>query len=133
MTVKERLKEFAKSKEKSVREFEIQSDIGIGYINAIRISISPDKIQSIVSRYPDLDIDWLFTGEGEMLKSEKEAPISYDTNNEIIRLISSIEKKDEQMDRLLSLLESQQRTIEDLAKKGNVEDAKGAAPKEAHV
>lgn len=70
MTVKQRLILFAKSEEKSVRTFEIKCGLIVGYINAIRKSISPDKIQSIVSHYPQLNIDWLLTGHGEMLKSE---------------------------------------------------------------
>lgn len=71
MTVKERLKYYAKTKEKSVRAFEINAGIGIGYINAIRVSIQPDKIQSIVSHYSDLNAGWLLTGDGEMLKPTK--------------------------------------------------------------
>ena len=70
MTVKQRLIEFAKTKEKSVRAFEIKSGLTVGYVNAIRVSIQPDKIQRIASCYPDLNTGWLLTGEGEMLKSE---------------------------------------------------------------
>ena len=71
MTIKERLTQFAKSKEKSVRAFEIKTGLTIGYINAIRVSIQPDKVQSIASCYPELNIGWLMTGEGEMLKSDE--------------------------------------------------------------
>lgn len=71
MTVKERLIKFAKTKEKSVRAFEIKTGLTIGYINAIRVSIQPDKIERIASCYSDLNADWLLTGEGEMLKSPK--------------------------------------------------------------
>lgn len=67
-TVKERIKEFAKYKEKSIRAFEIKCGLTIGYINAIRVSLQPDKIQSIASHYPDLNTSWLLTGEGSMLK-----------------------------------------------------------------
>lgn len=67
MSVKERIKIFAKSQEKSVRAFEIKCGLTIGYINAIRTSIQPDKIQSIASHYPTLNTGWLMTGSGEML------------------------------------------------------------------
>lgn len=70
MSVKQRLTDFAKSKERSVRAFEISAGLNIGYINAIRVSIQPDKLQSIVSHYPDLNTEWLLTGEGEMLKTD---------------------------------------------------------------
>lgn len=70
MTVKQRLIEFAKTKERSVRAFEKKVGLTIGYVNAIRVSIQPDKVQSIASVYPDLNTGWLLTGEGEMLKTD---------------------------------------------------------------
>jgi len=69
MSVKERLTKYAKTKERSVRAFEIKAGLTVGYINAIRVSIQPDKIQRIASHYPDLNTEWLMTGEGEMLKT----------------------------------------------------------------
>ena len=72
MTVKQRLIAFAKTKEKSVRAFEIKTGLTVGYVNAIRVSIQPDKIQRIASHYPDLNTEWLLTGEGEMLKTSQE-------------------------------------------------------------
>lgn len=71
MTVKERLKEFVKYKKISIREFERLSGLNYGYINAIRVSIQPDKIKSIASYFTDLNTEWLMTGEGEMLKKIK--------------------------------------------------------------
>lgn len=76
MTVKQRLIEFAKTKEKSVRAFEIKTGLTVGYVNAIRVSIQPDKIQRIASCYPDLNTGWLLTGEGEMLKGEQKPELN---------------------------------------------------------
>ena len=76
MTVKERLTLFAKFKEKSVRAFEIKSNLTVGYVNAIRVSIQPDKIQRIASQYPDLNTEWLITGNGPMLKNLPENEVS---------------------------------------------------------
>lgn len=71
MSVKERLKTLAKIKEKSVLAFERNLGLSNGYINAIRVSIQPDKIESIASHYPDVNIEWLLTGEGPMLKESQ--------------------------------------------------------------
>lgn len=71
MTVKERIKYIAKIKERSVRAFETKVGFSNGYINSIRKSIQPDKIECIASNYPDINIGWLLTGEGPMLNSEK--------------------------------------------------------------
>ena len=89
MTVKERIKIFAKSQEKSVRAFEIRSGLNIGYINAIRVSIQPDKIQSIALAYPNLNLDWLLTGKGQMLTP----PISEGLNN-------STDEQNEEMEKM---------------------------------
>lgn len=69
MSVKQRIIEFAKTQERSVRAFEIKAGLTVGYINAIRVSIQPDKLKCIASHYPNLNTGWLLTGEGEMLKN----------------------------------------------------------------
>lgn len=68
MTIKERLIKFAKSKERSVRAFEREAGLTIGYVNTIRVSVQPDKLQRIASRYPDLNAEWLMTGVGPMTR-----------------------------------------------------------------
>ena len=35
----------------------------------MRKSIQPDKIKSIAIEFPELNTEWLLTGEGEMLKT----------------------------------------------------------------
>lgn len=80
MTVRDRLIQFAKLKERSVRAFESKVGLTNGYINAIRVSIGPDKIDSIVSNYPDLNVEWLLTGEGEMLKDARSESEPYFTS-----------------------------------------------------
>lgn len=40
-----------------------------GYINSLKKSPTADKLQMIIGAYPDLSINWLLTGEGEMLNA----------------------------------------------------------------
>lgn len=70
MTVKERLIIFIKSQNLSQRAFEIAIEVSNGYVNNIRQSIQPDKLQRIALCYPTLNISWLLYGEGEMIKGE---------------------------------------------------------------
>jgi hypothetical protein len=138
MTVKERLKIFAKSQEKSVRAFEKEAGLGYGYVNAIRVSIQPDKIKSIALHYPQLNLDWLLTGKGEMINksdsldekvagkvitaTKTEASTEGNMNSDYKNLIETI--------RFLSeTVNSQQRTIEQL----QVEVKKLSVPKEGNV
>ena len=102
-SVKQRLIRFAKLKCKSVRAFEMANNLTVGYINAIRVSIQPDKIQRIASHYPDLNIDWLMTGSGEMLVK----------NDEMVSEPAPIyEKRCERCKALEQTIEAQKQTIQ---------------------
>ncbi len=79
MTVKDRIKKFIEYKGYPVRKFETETGLSHGYINNIRVSIQPPKLKSIALRFPELDINWLMTGEGNMLKdSMSEAAFKYE-------------------------------------------------------
>lgn len=69
MTVKERLKIFIKSKGISDSAFCKAIGVSTSYISAMRQSIPPAKLHSVASAFPDLNIEWLLTGTGEMLNS----------------------------------------------------------------
>ena len=68
---KERLKDFLKIKGLGQTKFEAAAGLPRGYVNNIRRSITPDKLQTICQYFPDLNPVWLKTGQGEMLKTEK--------------------------------------------------------------
>ena len=72
-TIKDRLKAFAKYKGLGQGKFESKCGLSNGYINNIRQSIQPDKLQKIALQFPDLNTGWLMTGEGEMLKRSSDA------------------------------------------------------------
>ena len=74
MTVKERLMQFIDFKGISIREFERRADLSNGYIKSLRKSPTVDKMQNIIRAYPDLNQQWLLTGEGNMLKTAEAAP-----------------------------------------------------------
>ena len=67
--IKERLIEFIASQKMSINKFEKECGLSTGYIKNMRKSVSPDKLQSIVQKFPDLNPGWLMAGEGNMLKN----------------------------------------------------------------
>lgn len=71
MDIKDRISEFIKHKSITIAEFERNVELANGYIKKIKGSIGSDKLNNIASYYPDLNIDWLITGKGSMLKSEQ--------------------------------------------------------------
>lgn len=98
-------------------------------------TLSPDILNKVVSCYPDLSIEWLVRGEGEMLKPSvqqitygdmspnlngKGNSVNFVTEDLKIfveelsaqrriseRTLTLLEKKDEQIDRLISIIEKQ--------------------------
>ena len=99
MPVKERIIEYLDFKGISKSEFGREIGVSSAYISSMRKSFQPDKIQSIAAKYPDLNLDWLLTGKGSMLKEEPKATLSLSAEE------------------LWELVKSQQRTIENLTKK----------------
>lgn len=109
MSVKERLIAYLDYKCISKSEFGRAIGVSTSYIHSIRKSIQPDKIQGIAQNYADLNINWLLTGEGEMLLEDDNAnlvepEISFHktTNTDIMtqnemfaRLIEALERRDE--------------------------------------
>lgn len=71
MSVKERLKYYIDYRGISIRSFESETGLSNGYVNNITNSISPSKQILIKKAFPDLSIPWLLTGEGDMLRSNK--------------------------------------------------------------
>ena len=124
-SVKERLIKFLDFKKISKTKFGVTIGVSPAYVTSMRDSISREKIEKIKNHYPELDIEWLLTGEGEMLKTGINQEVSGDHNTAVAgnnntvnseelisRLIKLLEKKDEQiaekdiqMNRLISLLE----------------------------
>lgn len=71
-SVKERLITFIGSLGIGQAKFEKQCGLANGYVNNIRRSVTPEKLQKIAQKYPELNTSWLLTGEGEMLKTSTE-------------------------------------------------------------
>ena len=66
-TLKTRLIAFMKSKGLSQRRFEEAVGLSNGYVNNIRTTIGAGTLQKILGKFPELNQNWLITGEGEML------------------------------------------------------------------
>ena len=72
-TIKERTLEFIKHKNISVKEFEIRCGLSNGYVAAMRKGFGADKLNNVLTEFPELNRDWLLYNEGEMeMNSTKE-------------------------------------------------------------
>jgi len=67
-TVKDRLKAYLSAKNISMAEFGRRIGVSGAYVTSMRKSIQPEKIEKIRVEFPDLDIDWLLTGNEKEVK-----------------------------------------------------------------
>lgn len=106
MTINERFAEILKSKNISVKDAASligKSDVYVRKLMRAGESFGIEPVLLILNSIEDVNADWLLRGKGDMFKSSTATEVSSATEN-----IS---------DRLLSIIESQQRTIENLSKK----------------
>jgi len=68
-TVQERLESYLDVNKIKKIDFCSNLKVSKGYIANIRKSIQPDKLVSIAKYYPELNIIWLLTGNGNMVNS----------------------------------------------------------------
>ncbi|MBF1527483.1 MAG: S24 family peptidase [Prevotella salivae] len=75
-TIKNRLKRLAQTEGLSMRAFEETWGLGRGNISNMSQEggIGSDKLTKIIDAFPMVDLYWLLTGEGDMLKSDKYEP-----------------------------------------------------------
>lgn len=119
MSVKQRLRDYIKYKGINERTFCLSIGASTSFVNSMRVSIQPSKVESIAAHYPDLSTGWLLTGEGKMLKEdykrEEPAPIVVEETKEpystISRLVSMNEKLFEENRALKEELDSLKRAL----------------------
>ena len=103
------------------------------YVMSIKKSIQPDKMQAISIHFPELNPLWLLLGQGEMLLSDGKKEGEQRQNSGGLPsselLAKLLEEANSEKARLLSIIESQQRTIESLTelnKKANAQTVERA-------
>ena len=68
-SVKERLIYFLKYLNLGQTAFENKVGWSRGHISKIKGAIGSDMLAKLVEKYPELNVDWLLTGKGDMFKS----------------------------------------------------------------
>ena len=83
MDIKSRIKRFCADAGIPVSRFEKSIGVSNGYVNSISKGIATEKINRIRESYPTLNIDWLISGEGEMLVSQRKKIPLFDSASTI--------------------------------------------------
>lgn len=75
-----RIKQYLDSKEISIRAFELRCGFSNGsFASQLKNgkAIGSDRLENILNAFPDINIEWLFTGKGNMIKNDT-MPLSKD-------------------------------------------------------
>ena len=127
-SVKERLIAYLSKNRITKSSFAREVGVSNAFISSIRKSISPEVLQKIKEAFPDLNIEWLMTGEGSMLLGD----VSGDNNaighgasvthsdccnivdkflGELAEQRKLVSESQRQVDRLLSIIEKMTNNI----------------------
>lgn len=124
MNVKSRLLDFVSYTQLSRRKFQERIGVSNSYIQNISESIGADVMNGISIQFPELNTSWLLTGEGSMLKNTSASSNTAEGRNgnnvnisltldkaidEIAEQRKLVAKSQEQMDRLIAIIENMQK------------------------
>ena len=108
MGIIDRIKQFADFKQISIRKFCELAGVASGGFIKVK-SVGSESLLKIFTAFPDINLEWLITGQGSMLKSA--TPVA--DNKFAMELI---EKKDETIKKLERTIWEQEKQIEELKK-----------------
>lgn len=112
MTLKERVLDYCEAKGMSISAFERAAGLSNGFFKESTRNPRADKRKQISEAFPDLNISWLLTGEGEMLKSETVEPNQNAEDMQVKKWMELLAEALDQNSRLIGQIERMQGMIE---------------------
>lgn len=106
--MKDRILQLIEHLNVSVREFEIKCGLSNGYVKAMRKSLGVDKLENVLKAYPNVNRDWLISGEGTMLRTDATSESREEAEMEETDLVRELRRQ----------LEEERRKNEELQKDG---------------
>lgn len=109
MELKDRVRQYCNHAKITIAAFERLAKLSNGYFNQVQKAPSLSKLSQISQAFPDLNTNWLLTGEGEMLTTDRDGhTIESDAiettklnDMNITRLLDTIERQGRQIDEML--------------------------------
>ncbi|WP_394265274.1 hypothetical protein [Bergeyella zoohelcum] len=93
LVIEELLLHLKSNPNRLAKDLGYKSNVKIQHIKSGRNSISVEVAKDIVRRFPEINYNWLLTGEGSMLKEENEANLikvehkqNAETQHEVVRI-----------------------------------------------
>ena len=124
-TVKERLLAFIQHKGLSKNKFESMCGLSKRYVSNISQSISPAVTKKISLTFPELNIGWVLTGDGDMLATDKPratadtVTLTGDAMKIFLNMSSTIDRQEKNISKLTEIVSSLLEGSADIPKKEN--------------
>ena len=116
MTLQERLVVYINHLGITTAKFELSCGFSNGYVRGVKDTIGTDKLVKIASVYPKLSMAWLLTELGPMevengmstlqaISNVQHGNNSFSTSANDQKFLDMLAKRDDQIDRLIKMLE----------------------------
>ena len=121
-SVKQRLMKFMSYREMSASRFERMCGLSNGYFNKLRNAPGLDKIDKMLRVFPELNREWVLTGEGSMLNEGYTTfepigvatPMSPTAMTETEKEVVLLQAKLEEKEKMITILEDQLKKLNDM-------------------
>lgn len=111
--MKERLLKFLAYLGIGQKKFEQNTGLSNGFVNSVKDNITLKSLNKISAAYPELNTDWLQTGNGEMIAAPKPPPIE----DSIAKIAEAIDRMTQTHDTAIKTNQNQQELIAELTRK----------------
>lgn len=123
-SVKQRLMKFMSYREISASRFERMCGLSNGYFNKLRNAPGLDKIDKMLRVFPELNREWVLTGEGSMLNEGYTTfepvglatPMSPTAMTETGKEVALLQAKLEEKEKMIELLKQQLEELHNINK-----------------
>lgn len=105
MTTLQRIKQYIDIEGLSIQKFEKKIGLSNGSFGSQlknNRTIGVDKLEKILIAFPKLSAEWLLTGQGSMLKTEKKSGGDFPDSYKLLE--KQLAEKDKQINELLSII-----------------------------
>lgn len=98
--MKDRLRQIIDNKNYSIRQFEQKISASEGTISKFlcgKIGLKVETLLKIAANFPEINLDWLITGRGEMIFSQPATQAPHDTSQDALTLIADLARENGQL------------------------------------
>ena len=98
--MKDRLKQIIENQKLSTTKFSQKIGVNEGTLRKVlteNTTLRSDTLAKIAENFPEINLDWLITGRGEMIFSQPATQAPHDTSQDALTLIADLARENGQL------------------------------------